>query len=124
VEENKSTAWIEGAAILISVVIVVMVTAVNNLQKERQFQELQKKQVRSVRENISRESLCVSFVFNWANSLCQEEEKLISVFRDGLQQRLNIAELVVRCWLLPSPGSICFACQACHFSLRCFHLSP
>lgn len=46
VEPDKSTGWIEGAAIMVSVVIVVMVTAVNDLQKEKQFKELQGKQVR------------------------------------------------------------------------------
>jgi hypothetical protein len=45
--EKEHSGWIEGVAIMVSVVIVVMVTAINDLQKERQFQELQKQQVRS-----------------------------------------------------------------------------
>ncbi|KAI1726179.1 e1-E2 ATPase domain-containing protein [Ditylenchus destructor] len=36
-------SWIEGVAILISVVVVVLVTAVNNYTKERQFRGLQAK---------------------------------------------------------------------------------
>ena len=44
VEPDKSTGWIEGVAIMIAVLIVVMVTAVNDKQKENQFRELQKKQ--------------------------------------------------------------------------------
>jgi Ca2+ transporting ATPase len=33
-EENKKTAWIEGAAILIAVLIVSVVTAYNDYKKE------------------------------------------------------------------------------------------
>eukprot|EP00049_Salpingoeca_infusionum_P000148 m.37606 g.37606 ORF g.37606 m.37606 type:complete len:1393 (+) comp10114_c1_seq1:14-4192(+) len=47
VEKNYTTGWIEGVAILVSVCIVVMVTAVNDLQKERQFQELKASQASS-----------------------------------------------------------------------------
>ena len=43
VEENKKIAWIDGAAILSAVVIVVLVTAVNDWTKERQFRGLQKR---------------------------------------------------------------------------------
>ena len=43
VEENKSIAWIDGAAILSAVVIVVLVTAANDWTKERQFRGLQRK---------------------------------------------------------------------------------
>eukprot|EP00760_Papus_ankaliazontas_P014428 PhM_4_TR16080/c4_g1_i2/m.38329/K05850/ATP2B; Ca2+ transporting ATPase, plasma membrane len=35
-----STGWIEGAAILVSVVIVVIVTSVNNYEKQKKFSEL------------------------------------------------------------------------------------
>uniref|UniRef100_A0AC35GBH7 Cation-transporting P-type ATPase N-terminal domain-containing protein n=1 Tax=Panagrolaimus sp. PS1159 TaxID=55785 RepID=A0AC35GBH7_9BILA len=35
--EQETTQWIEGAAILISVVVVVLVTALNDYTKERQF---------------------------------------------------------------------------------------
>ncbi len=37
--------WVEGIAIIVSVAIVVLVTAVNNYQKEKQFKDLQAKQV-------------------------------------------------------------------------------
>ena len=42
-EDNSGIAWIEGAAILAAVVIVVLVTALNDWTKERQFRGLQKK---------------------------------------------------------------------------------
>ncbi|EGD82982.1 P-type ATPase [Salpingoeca rosetta] len=44
VEKDYDTGWIEGVAIVISCFIVVMVTAVNDLQKEKQFRELKAKQ--------------------------------------------------------------------------------
>ena len=43
VEEEKDIAWIEGFAILCAVFLVVIVTAVNDWTKERQFRGLQKK---------------------------------------------------------------------------------
>jgi Ca2+ transporting ATPase len=43
-DESESKAnWIEGAAILVAVVVVVFVTAFNDWQKERQFRQLQNK---------------------------------------------------------------------------------
>ncbi|VDM71043.1 unnamed protein product [Strongylus vulgaris] len=41
--EGHGTAWIEGVAILLCVVVVVLVTAVNDYSKERQFRSLQEK---------------------------------------------------------------------------------
>lgn len=41
VEEDEHYGWIEGLAILISVVVVVIVTAFNDYSKERQFRGLQ-----------------------------------------------------------------------------------
>ena len=43
VSEHKDTAWVEGAAILVAVAVVVLVTAFNDWTKERQFKGLQKK---------------------------------------------------------------------------------
>uniref|UniRef100_A0A914Z2N8 Calcium-transporting ATPase n=1 Tax=Panagrolaimus superbus TaxID=310955 RepID=A0A914Z2N8_9BILA len=46
VKEKKGdhgSAWIEGVAILLCVVVVVLVTAINDYSKERQFQGLQNK---------------------------------------------------------------------------------
>ena len=41
--EDKSTAWIEGFAIIVAVIIVALVTAINDYQKEQQFRNLQNK---------------------------------------------------------------------------------
>ena len=40
--EDKSTGWIEGTAILVSVLVVVNVQATNDFLKDRQFQKLNK----------------------------------------------------------------------------------
>ena len=42
-EEAVHANWIEGAAILVSVIVVVLVTAVNDYTKEKQFRGLQSK---------------------------------------------------------------------------------
>jgi Ca2+ transporting ATPase len=39
--EEENHGWIEGVAILIAVVIVVLVTAFNDWSKEKQFRGLQ-----------------------------------------------------------------------------------
>lgn len=36
-EEHREIAWIEGFAILVAVALVVVVTAVNDLKKEKEF---------------------------------------------------------------------------------------
>lgn len=41
-DPTKGLEWIEGAAILAAVVVIVLVTAVNNWSKEKQFRGLQK----------------------------------------------------------------------------------
>jgi len=41
VEEDEHYGWIEGLAILVSVIVVVIVTAFNDYSKERQFRGLQ-----------------------------------------------------------------------------------
>uniref|UniRef100_A0A1I7XUS7 Cation_ATPase_N domain-containing protein n=1 Tax=Heterorhabditis bacteriophora TaxID=37862 RepID=A0A1I7XUS7_HETBA len=41
--EGHGTAWIEGVAILLCVIVVVLVTAINDYSKERQFRNLQEK---------------------------------------------------------------------------------
>lgn len=42
-QPNDEHAWIEGVAILLCVVVVVIVTAVNDYTKERQFRGLQER---------------------------------------------------------------------------------
>ncbi len=46
-ERHDTAEWIEGAAILVSVAVVILVTATNDYQKEKQFKALKEKQVRT-----------------------------------------------------------------------------
>uniref|UniRef100_A0A1W7RAY7 Calcium-transporting ATPase n=1 Tax=Hadrurus spadix TaxID=141984 RepID=A0A1W7RAY7_9SCOR len=68
-EEGESEAgWIEGAAILVSVLIVVLVTAFNDYTKERQFRGLQSR---------------------------IEQEHKFSVIRGGEVNQIPVSEIVV-----------------------------
>lgn len=67
-EEEDHPAWIEGVAILIAVIIVVLVTAFNDWSKERQFRGLQNR---------------------------IEGEQTFSVIRGGQAQQVQNGELVV-----------------------------
>lgn len=72
--EDPSKGWIEGAAILFAVMIVAVVTATNNYNKELQFRKLN-----AVKDDVS-----------------------VSVIRDGKTISINIKELVRV--LLPNPN--------------------
>ena len=52
--DTSDAGWIEGAAILVAVAVVVLVTAINDYQKEKQFRELNK-----VSEGGQVRSLCI-----------------------------------------------------------------
>ncbi|XP_033618066.1 plasma membrane calcium-transporting ATPase 4 isoform X2 [Fukomys damarensis] len=68
-DENEAEAgWIEGAAILFSVIIVVLVTAFNDWSKEKQFRGLQNR---------------------------IEQEQKFSIIRNGQLIQLPVAEIVV-----------------------------
>ncbi|KAL7670422.1 hypothetical protein ACOME3_005358 [Neoechinorhynchus agilis] len=67
-DEETNLEWIEGVAIFVAVLIVVLVTGVNDWQKDRQFRDLQKK---------------------------LEGEKKVSVVRDGQMQELLKDDILV-----------------------------
>lgn len=67
-EGEAEAGWIEGAAILFSVIIVVLVTAFNDWSKEKQFRGLQNR---------------------------IEKEQKFSVIRNGHIIQLPVAEIVV-----------------------------
>lgn len=67
-EGEEKAGWIEGVAILISVVVVVVVTAFNDYTKERQFRGLQNR---------------------------IEGEQRFSVIRKGEVQQINVGDIVV-----------------------------
>lgn len=67
-EEEDSHGWIEGLAILISVIVVVIVTAFNDYSKERQFRGLQNR---------------------------IEGEHKFSVIRNGESNNISVGDIVV-----------------------------
>jgi Ca2+-transporting ATPase len=67
VYEDPSKGWIEGVAILAAVLIVAVVTATNNYNKELQFRKLN-----AVKDDVS-----------------------VQVVRDGNAMNINVKELVV-----------------------------
>eukprot|EP00055_Hartaetosiga_balthica_P018791 m.135364 g.135364 ORF g.135364 m.135364 type:complete len:1429 (-) comp9952_c0_seq1:212-4498(-) len=64
VEKNYQTGYIEGVAIIVSCFIVVVVTAVNDLQKEKQFQELKAKQESQHLANVVRSGESIQVVYS------------------------------------------------------------
>lgn len=67
-EEHRSTAWIEGFAILLAVLVSSLVQAINNFQKEKQFQKLNEE---------------------------AEGKKTINIIRDGLEKPYKLSECLV-----------------------------
>ncbi|XP_034033257.1 plasma membrane calcium-transporting ATPase 1-like [Thalassophryne amazonica] len=67
-ESDVDTGWIEGAAILLSVVCVVLVTAFNDWSKEKQFRGLQSR---------------------------IEQEQKFTVVRSGQVTQVNVSDIVV-----------------------------
>ncbi|KAJ3261272.1 hypothetical protein HDU77_000900, partial [Chytriomyces hyalinus] len=70
--------WIEGFSVLFAVVIIVLVSAINDLQKERQFRKLNAK----------------------------KEDRKVKGVRDGRTQLLSIYDIVVGDILLLEPGDV------------------
>mmetsp|Transcript_18500 Transcript_18500/g.32066 ORF Transcript_18500/g.32066 Transcript_18500/m.32066 type:complete len:1142 (+) Transcript_18500:48-3473(+) len=66
-EVNRKTGWIEGTAILMSVTIVVMVSAVNDYNKAKKFEEMS----------------------------AEQSKKDVEVMRNGVKTSVDISELVV-----------------------------
>ncbi|KAI8871093.1 ATP2B3 protein [Ramicandelaber brevisporus] len=76
--EETKIGWVEGAAILAAVTIVVLTTAVNDWQKERQFRKLNAK----------------------------KEDRTVKVLRGGHERLLSVFDVVVGDIFLIEPGEI------------------
>ncbi|KAI7873113.1 PMCA-type calcium-translocating P-type ATPase [Mucor mucedo] len=77
VDEPK-VGWVEGVAILVAVTVVVITNAINDYEKEKQFQKLNAK----------------------------KEDRPVKVLRSGLSQQIHIQEIVVGDILFIEPGDI------------------
>lgn len=76
VRDGTLTHWIEGAAILVAVVIVVMVNALNDYQRELQFRKL----------------------------AARAEDRMVNIMNNGKPDRISIFALVVGDVVLLEPG--------------------
>lgn len=76
--EEGGVDWIEGVAIMVAIAVVVIVGALNDWQKERQFAKLNKK----------------------------KESRNVKVVRSGYTQEINIHEILVGDVLMVEPGDI------------------
>ncbi|KAH7097377.1 calcium-translocating P-type ATPase [Auriculariales sp. MPI-PUGE-AT-0066] len=70
--------WVEGLAIIVAIVIVVLVGSLNDWQKERQFKVLNEK----------------------------KEDRKIKVIRHGVEQQINVKDVVVGDIAVLEPGEI------------------
>ncbi|KAF7327877.1 Calcium-transporting ATPase [Mycena kentingensis (nom. inval.)] len=77
-EGEPKVDWVEGVAIMVAILIVVLVGSVNDWQKERQFQTLNDK----------------------------KEERGVKVIRNGIEQVVDIKQVVVGDIALLEPGEI------------------
>lgn len=76
--EIESLEWVEGVAIMVAIIIVVMVGSVNDYQKELQFRKLN----------------------------AQKEDRDVEVIRDGKEKKISVYEVVVGDICLLQPGEI------------------
>ncbi|KAI8997400.1 PMCA-type calcium-translocating P-type ATPase [Pilobolus umbonatus] len=77
VDEPK-IGWVDGAAIIVAVIVVLITNAINDYEKEKQFRKLNSK----------------------------KEDRLIEVLRAGVTQQIHIQELVVGDIMFIEPGNI------------------
>ncbi|KAI0787507.1 calcium-translocating P-type ATPase [Fomes fomentarius] len=77
-EGEPPVDWVEGVAIMVAILIVVLVGSLNDWQKERQFQELNEK----------------------------KDERGVKVIRDGVEMIIDIKEVVVGDVAVVEPGEI------------------
>ena len=66
-DESEKVAWVEGVAIVVAILVVVIVGALNDWQKERQFVKLNKK----------------------------KEDRMVKVIRSGKSQEISVHKILV-----------------------------
>lgn len=100
--QGDGTGWIEGAAILAAVVVVVLVTAVNNYQKELQFIKLNELQADVVVRFTGTSTVQALCVVGCADMICTQ----VRVIRGGIEVEVSGADLVVGDLMVLAAGDI------------------
>ncbi|EIW84082.1 calcium-translocating P-type ATPase [Coniophora puteana RWD-64-598 SS2] len=77
-QEGPKVDWVEGVAIMVAILIVVLVGSLNDWQKERQFQTLNEK----------------------------KDERGVKVIRNGIEHVIDVKEVVVGDIALLEPGEV------------------
>ncbi|KAI9677071.1 MAG: hypothetical protein M1817_006910 [Caeruleum heppii] len=77
-EGEAPVDWVEGVAIMVAVIIVVVVGALNDYQKERQFVKLNRK----------------------------KEDRTVKIIRSGKSQEISVYDLLVGDVILVEPGDL------------------
>ncbi|KAJ3103218.1 hypothetical protein HDU96_009373 [Phlyctochytrium bullatum] len=77
-EEKSKVHWIEGFAIIVAVIIVVLASSINDFQKEKQFRKLNAK----------------------------KEDRKVKLIRDGRTQLVSVYSILVGDVLLLEPGDV------------------
>ncbi|EXJ65792.1 Ca2+-transporting ATPase [Cladophialophora psammophila CBS 110553] len=77
-EEGARVEWVEGVAIIVAILIVVVVGALNDWQKERQFAKLNRKR----------------------------EDRLVKVIRSGRAMKIGIHDILVGDVVVLEPGDV------------------
>lgn len=91
--------WIEGVAILVAVALVVLVTTVNDYQKQKQFEKLNDKK--------NDRSVCLYYLI--LNIILKHESNFplqIKVVREGNQKQIPIADVKVGDIIIIDTGDI------------------
>lgn len=68
INPNPEIRWIDGFAIIVAVFIVVVVTAINDLQKNKKFSQL---------KNVKKESLEVQILVDGKNTFKKPDELIV-----------------------------------------------
>lgn len=76
--DEPRVGWVEGAAILVAVLVVVLTNSLNDYQKESQFRKLNAK----------------------------KDDRLVKLIRDGREEEVSVYEVVVGDILCMEPGDI------------------
>lgn len=95
VDAGTGVDWVEGVAICVAILIVTVVTAVNDWQKERQFSKLNKK----VCDN---KTPVLSTLTN--TDFSQNDDRYVKLIRSGKSMKLSIYDVMVGDVLHLEPG--------------------